>query len=52
MDNAQTSSQLSSVRSELGSVSSATLAELRKLVTTGHGASEEAGVRHRTVRAQ
>lgn len=43
MDNAQTSSQLSSVRSELGAVSSATLAELRKLVTTGHGASEELG---------
>ena len=44
MDTAQDTSALSSARSELASISTATLTELRKLVTTGLAATDGLGV--------
>ena len=43
METTQTGSELSAVRSELGAISSATLAELRKLITTGLGSADGLG---------
>ena len=43
METDQISSQLSAVRSELGVISQDTLTELRRLVITGLGASDDLG---------
>ena len=43
METTQTTSELSAVRSELGAISSGTLVELRKLITTGMGSIDGLG---------